>query len=330
MASIGRAFFGSKNLSLNGRMSCQTCHLHEFGSADGLPNAVGIFGIGEGAERAFSNGRIVPRNTLPLWGRGGVDFDVFFWDGKVDFSGEKQISQFGDTAPSQDALMTAVHLPPVEIREMIDDDDDLSRYKLESPANADELYERIVAQLVETEQDAVGELAARLEKRASEVTFHDVARSISAFIRSEFRLQDTALNRFVFGEGELTSDEIKGGIIFYGKGKCANCHSGPYFSDLRFHAVPLPQLVSERMGSVWTTGASTLRSTPQICTNFAHLRSSTWEQRHPTAMQDRFPQFAMRSSRTSILFGISIQGPWILLPGTSCSGAWRQSEMSSN
>ena len=184
----------------------------------------------------------MPRNTLPLWGRGGVGFDVFFWDGKVDFSGGKQISQFGDSAPSQDALLTAVHLPPVEIREMIDDDADLSRYKLEAPAMADELYQRIVAQLLETEQDAVGELAVQLEKLATDITFHDVARSIAAFIRSEFRLEDTAFHRFVFGESELTSDEIEGGIIFYGKGKCTNCHSGPYFSDLRFHAVPLPQL----------------------------------------------------------------------------------------
>ena len=242
LATVGKTFFRSKNLSLNGRMACQTCHLNEFGSADGLPNAVGIFGIGEGPARAFSDGRIVPRNTLPLWGRGGVGFDVFFWDGKVDFSGERPISQFGDAAPSLDALLTAVHLPPVEIREMIDDDDDLSRYKLESPAKAEELYERIIALLLETEQDAVGELAMRLEKPASEVTFHDVARSIAAFIRAEFRLQDTAFHRFVFGEGGLTSDELKGGIIFYGKGKCVNCHSGPYFSDLRFHAVPLPQL----------------------------------------------------------------------------------------
>ena len=242
LASVGRTFFGSKNLSLNGRIACQTCHLNEFGSADGLSNAVGIFGFGEGPERAFSDGRIVPRNTLPLWGRGGVGFDVFFWDGKVDFSGGEQISQFGDSAPSQDALLTAVHLPPVEIREMIDDDADLSRYKLEAPAMADELYLRIVAQLLETEQDAVGELAVQLEKLATDITFHDVARSIAAFIRSEFRLEDTAFHRFVFGEGELTSDEIEGGIIFYGKGKCTNCHSGPYFSDLRFHAVPLPQL----------------------------------------------------------------------------------------
>ena len=54
------------NWAPNGRMACQTCHLNEFGSADGLPNAVGIFGVGEGPERAFSDGRIVPRNTSRL------------------------------------------------------------------------------------------------------------------------------------------------------------------------------------------------------------------------------------------------------------------------
>ena len=242
LATVGKTFFESENVSLNGRMSCRTCHLGEFGSADGLPNAIGIFGKGKGPERAFSEGRIVPRNTLPLWGRGALGFDVFFWDGKVDFSGEKPLSQFGDAMPSQDALLTAVHLPPVEIREMIDDDDDVSRYKLESPGQAQKLYERIVMRLLKTEQQAVSELAMRLGKRVDMVIFHDVARSIAAFIRSEFRLEDTAFHRFVFGNGKLTPDELKGAIIFYGKGKCVNCHTGPFFSDLRFHAVPLPQL----------------------------------------------------------------------------------------
>ena len=98
LASVGRKFFESKNLSLNGRISCRTCHLDAFGSADGLPNAVGIFGAGEGPRRAFSKGKIVPRNTLPLWGRGGAGFDVFFWDGKVIFN----IGQFSATMVATD------------------------------------------------------------------------------------------------------------------------------------------------------------------------------------------------------------------------------------
>ena len=242
LAAPGGRFFKSTHVSLNGNMACGTCHLVEFGSADGLPNAVGIFGAGEGPQRAFTEGKIVPRNTLPLWGRGGVGFNVFFWDGKVDFADARKLSQFGNAVPSSDALVTAVHLPPVEIREMIDDDQDVSRYKGESGALAQELYQRILARLVETEPDAVHQLSLQLQKPVGDLSFHDIARSIAAFIRSEFRMQDTRLHQYVFGQGELTERELRGGIVFYGKGKCANCHTGPYFSDLRFHSVPLPQL----------------------------------------------------------------------------------------
>ena len=106
LAAVGKQFFESKNVSLNGHMACRTCHLDQFGSADGLPNAIGIFGEGEGPKRALSEGRIVPRNTLPLWGRGALGFNTFFWDGKVDFSEGKKISQFGAAAPSDDAMVT--------------------------------------------------------------------------------------------------------------------------------------------------------------------------------------------------------------------------------
>lgn len=242
LATVGGTFFRSQNVSLNGRIACGTCHLDGFSSADGLPNAIGIHGEGEGPERAFSRGKIVPRNTLPLWGRGARGFDVFFWDGKVDFSNGQTTSQFGSTPPSPDALLTAVHLPPVEIREMLDDDDVVSHFKRESTSSAVQLHQRIVRRLRETEGVAMADLAQRLDVPVSQLSFHDVARSIAAFIRSEFRLRDTPFHSFVFGPGELTPDELQGGLIFYGKGKCANCHTGPYFSDLRFHAVPLPQL----------------------------------------------------------------------------------------
>ena len=242
LAAVGRTFFESKNLSLNGRIACRTCHLDAFGSGDGLPNAVGIFGAGEGPGRAFSEGKIVPRNTLPLWGRGGQGFDVFFWDGKVDFSGQRPLSQFGIDVPSSDPLLTAVHLPPVEIREMIDDDADLSQFKTESLNQARRLYTRILTHLVEAERTAIEDLSSSLGKPLNEITFGDVARSIAAFIRSEFHLRDTAFHRFVFGDGQLSHAEIQGGLLFYGKGKCINCHTGPYFSDLRFHAVPFPQI----------------------------------------------------------------------------------------
>ena len=67
--------------------------------------------------------------------------------------------------PHPDPLLTAVHLPPVEIREMIDDDDDLSRFKTESPDQAQRLYARILTRLVETERETIADLASSLDKQ---------------------------------------------------------------------------------------------------------------------------------------------------------------------
>jgi len=242
LAEFGRAFFESRHVSLNGNISCRNCHLDRFSSADGLPNAVGVLGKGKGAERALSDGRIVPRNTLPLWGRGAHGFETFFWDGKVDFANGKRISQFGEAAPSPDPFVTAVHLPPLEIREMLSDGPDIARYKRESPSSASVLYGRIVDVLNREERQAIERLARALGKPASQIEFIDVARSIAAFIRTEFALRDTKLHGFVFGRETLTPEELKGGLLFYGKGKCSTCHTGPYFSDFEFYAVPFPQL----------------------------------------------------------------------------------------
>src|SRR3954452_20773270 len=95
-SEIGRRLFESKLLSFNSDMACKTCHLGRFSSTDGLPNAVGVGGSGEGAEGLASGGEMVPRNVLPLWGRGELGFDTFFWDGKVALADGHIVSQFGD------------------------------------------------------------------------------------------------------------------------------------------------------------------------------------------------------------------------------------------
>ena len=49
------------------------------------------------------------------------------------------------------------------------------------------------------------------------------------------------LSLFLVVENYL-KETIKGGLVFYGKGKCATCHSGEIFSDLDFHSIPFPQI----------------------------------------------------------------------------------------
>lgn len=242
MVPIGKVIFESKKLSLNGNISCQTCHLAKFGSADGIPNAAAIAGKGEGPERLLSGAKLLARNTLPFWGRGAKGFTTFFWDGKVDFSDSKRFSQFGSHPPSEDPLITAVHLPVVEIREMLDEDQFVTAHKVESAERAKEVYRAIADNLRKFEPQASESLASYLKKPVAQLAYVDYARAIAGFIRLEFRLKETKLERFVKKTATLSPEELRGGLVFYGKGRCITCHSCPHFSDFKFHAVPFPQL----------------------------------------------------------------------------------------
>lgn len=242
LVEIGEALFESTALSLNDDISCQTCHLDEFGSADGIPNAVGVGGKGEGIERGLHGGAIVPRNTLPFWGRGGKGFDVFFWDGKVDFKNKQKISQFETLHPSNDPLITAIHLPPLEIREMIIEDNFISENKTEEVSNAEVVYEALLKSIRLNEKSTVSALASYFNIQTSELKFIHIAHALSSFIRDNFKLRETRFHEFVFNGQKLDESELKGGLIFYGKGKCSVCHSGAYFTDFEFHNIVLPQI----------------------------------------------------------------------------------------
>lgn len=247
LAKLGLIFFESnKGLSLNGNISCRTCHQDKFGSADGIPNAAAIGG-GDGKtmvgpERLLNGAKQLPRNTLAFWGRGGLGFDVFFWDGRVDFSSKKTVSQFGSQKPSSDALLTSVHLPVVEIREMLDEDGFVRDNKTESVEKSKIVYDAIAKRLVKIEPKASEDLARALNKNINQLEYIDFARAIAAFIRSEFRIKPTKLENFMAGKVQLSESELRGARIFYGKGACSTCHNGPHFSDFKFYTVPFPQL----------------------------------------------------------------------------------------
>jgi cytochrome c peroxidase len=241
LVEVGKKLFESRLLSLSEDTACASCHLDKFGSTDGLPIAIGTEGKGIGVERVIRGGDIIPRNVLPLWGRGGKGFDVLFWDGKVERKGSAVHSQFGDEAPSDDPLIVAAHLPPVEIGEMLIDNKSTLELQTETVETANSIFEILIGRVREDP-----ELGDALAKAASasvdELKFSDAAEAIAAFIRTNFRVKPTRFHDFVFRDGSLSPEEIKGGLIFYGKGNCVACHNGPYFSDLGFHAIASPQV----------------------------------------------------------------------------------------
>jgi cytochrome c peroxidase len=242
LSAEGKGFFESKHLSLNGEIACVTCHNAKSGSSDGIPNAAGIGGYGKGIDRLYSGAKIVPRNSLALWGVGSKGFNTLFWDGKLIFLKDKTISQFGSTAPSSDPLITAVHLPAVEIRETLEEDSFIAQHKKENAAGSEIIYNAITANLKKNEPDLMSSLAAKKNMSIADIRFLDVASAIAAFIRDEFRIKKTRLEAFVLSEEGLTKTELRGAEIFYGKGGCSSCHSGGNFTDQKFYTVPFPQL----------------------------------------------------------------------------------------
>lgn len=242
MVAVGEKLFESTLLSFNGKTSCQTCHLDKFSSADGLPNAIGTRGEGEGDERLMSGGDVVPRNTLALWGRGSKGFDTFFWDGKVHKAGPDIISQFGPDSPSTDPLVVAVHLPFVEIREMVVRDDTVkSTYEKEDTSSAGNMYAILVERLKQDKSLSI-ELSEAANVSPENLEFGHIADAVANFIRSNFAVEDTKFDSFMFENAEFSKDELQGGLIFYGKGQCSSCHSGPLMTDLDFHVMPFQQL----------------------------------------------------------------------------------------
>ena len=101
---------------------------------------------------------------------------------------------------------------------------------------------KISPERIKTKPEYADSFAKAYQINKEEISFHHIADSITHFIKDEFAIKDTKFSNFVFKEKKLTLSEIKGGLIFYGKGNCAACHSGPLFSDLNFHSIPFPQI----------------------------------------------------------------------------------------
>jgi cytochrome c peroxidase len=70
-------------------------------------------------------------------------------------------------------------------------------------------------------------------------TLDTIAKAIAAFERTVVDL-DSPFDRYARGDDSAINEAARRGLeVFTGKGRCATCHSGPNFSDNRFHNIGL-------------------------------------------------------------------------------------------
>lgn len=238
MAAIGQLLFYDPILSGNQNISCGTCHNHDHFSADGVSLGIGEGGVGVGPKRVSHAGpdqikKRIPRNAQALFNVGALQ--VFFHDGRLGASpdyGNGVNSPAEEFLPEGlDSLLAAQALFPMtsqfemagnpkenEVAGAIHDRIDMAWPILAKRVRINDTYRAMFA-----------------EAGVEEVSIADIGNALAAFMDAEWRSFDSP-----YDLGTMTAPQMRGADLFFGEAGCAECHSGPLFTDESFHAIGLP------------------------------------------------------------------------------------------
>lgn len=253
LVELGEFFFTSKLLSGSSDTSCSTCHLDDKHLTDGLPVAVGVGGEGEGLARMDSGGVIVPRNAFTLFGRAHPNYTTFFWDGKVIVQDGLIYSPIGEgySKGFNSPLSVAAVLPILARDEFLGEQKLFSgtrNLELINTAYFDDKFtaaNQLIDELLASKHEDAGKLEQlKQEAKLEHLNLAVVGNSLAAFIVEKVteQCQVSAWDKYLSGDTDALSDEQKeGAVLFFGKGRCAACHSGDLMSDMQFHSIGVPQ-----------------------------------------------------------------------------------------
>ncbi len=253
---LGKALFFDRELSGNRDTSCATCHHPKLASGDALALSVGVGPQNPGAigpQRIKGEDReFIPRNATEMFNRASVHWTSQFWDSRVaQRRNGTFISPAGaDLLPGLESVLSVQAMFPVNSRdEMRGHQGDLDVF-----GNPNELGEFDDADLHGIWSALMQRLMAidgyrRLFARAfpnrplDELTFADAANAIAAFETKYFTTLDSPFDQYLDGDDvALTTTQKQGGILFYGKAGCVQCHSGTLMTDQQHHNIGTPQL----------------------------------------------------------------------------------------
>jgi cytochrome c peroxidase len=216
--ALGRLLFWDPILSGSRDVACATCHHPEFGYAEPLDLSIGAQGIGLGTSRRFTPGSAMPfvkRNSQTVLNAAfnGIDASgrhspaeaPMFWDLRVR------------------SLETQALEPVKALEEMRGPD-------FTEGAILDEVTRRI---------QSIAEyraLFARAFGNGEAVTSANVGRAIAAFERS-LVATNSPFDRYIRGDTSAMTPAQLSGMQRFERAGCANCHSGPMFSDYKLHVL---------------------------------------------------------------------------------------------
>ena len=254
-AELGQLLFYDPLLSGNRNIACATCHHPDLGTADGVALSIGEGGIGLGADRRADPAQLpeerIPRNAPALFNLGASEFTVMFHDGRLeadpDRPGGIRSPMDADMVQGFASVLSAQTMFPVLSRDEMAGghrENEIGRAvrqgMITGPDGAWDLIARRVAD--------IPEYVSRFKKvyphinAAGDIAFTDIANAIAVFMAFEWRSDTAPFDALLRGEGTLDAAALRGMDLFYGQANCALCHSGPFLTDHRFHAMAAPQI----------------------------------------------------------------------------------------
>jgi cytochrome c peroxidase len=268
---LGQALFFDPIISGPKQITCATCHVRSKGAGDGMRVAVALGGgDGVGDERLKNrDALLITRNAMPFFNRSSQDFIAYFWDGRVQSARSGKFeSPLADRLPQgfDSLLAVAASFPLAEQDEMLGRSRDRGgkarTYHQElvtdeaDPDNylerAVRVYPNIIRRLTGAGPDderAMREKysalfrAAYPGKRLDQLGMPELGNALAAYIAIAFELKPAPWDKYLSGDAKaLTTRQKRGALLFFGKARCAVCHSGKQFSDFDFHGLAVPQL----------------------------------------------------------------------------------------
>lgn len=212
---LGRLLFWDPILSGNKDVACASCHHPELGYADGIKFSQGVNGEGLGTNR--SNGMKTERNSPTVINTvfNGIDNDGYF--------NSSTAPMFWDNRAK--GLEEQALLPLLSKEEMRGEN-----------YTEDEIVNVILQRLNEIPeyQDKFN-----IAFGSSEITEENLLKAIATFERG-IVANNSRFDQYMRGdENAITDFELRGMREFIEVG-CADCHSGPMFSDYELHVLGVP------------------------------------------------------------------------------------------
>jgi len=255
LVELGKHLFETKVLSGDRDTSCATCHLEKLEFTDGLALSIGVGG-GDALskEREKTAGIVVARNSFTLRERAHKDFSAYFWDGKVQTNGTAIVSQIASRANEKfDSVLAVTSIIPILARDeflgkahLLDSSKNYSSVDNKYYEERYDAANRILADLMISPRNSEErELVAKVKEAGisiQEFELSDVGNALASFIAKDINCHPSTWQKYLSGDKTaLTNDQKKGALLFFGKGRCAYCHSGNLFSDFKYHSIATPQ-----------------------------------------------------------------------------------------